>query len=168
MNNNTKLYRYTSEVAPAISRPFRVLKALLLLPLITLFATSAEARLCESFEKCAKRYGTPTGSINIPGLLPNGVGFHRGEYSITCGFEDNKCIIMVVTRLVPDDPIQKAIPRDDITFFMRDNFGHTSWVLTQLDKDQSTWSTYDLEDHKPYIATYDSNLEMLTMKIAGL
>ena len=110
MNNNTKLYRYTSEVAPAISRPFRVLTALLLLPLITLFATSAEARLGESFEKCAKRYGTPTGSINIPGLLPNGVGFHRGEYSITCGFEDNKCIIMVVTRLVPDDPIQKALP----------------------------------------------------------
>ena len=53
-------------------------------------------------------------------------------------------------------------------FFMTDNLGHTSRVLTRLEKDRSTWSTYDLEDHKFYIATYDNNLEMLTMKIAGL
>ena len=51
---------------------------------------------------------------------------------------------------------------------MTDNFGHTSWVLARLEKDRSTWSTYDLEDHKFYIDTYDNSLEMLTMKIAEL
>ena len=51
---------------------------------------------------------------------------------------------------------------------MTDNFGHTSWVLARHEKDGSTWSTYDLEDHKFYIATYDNSLEMLTIKIAEL
>ena len=72
------------------------------------------------------------------------------------------------SQLVPNDPTQKPIPRDDITFFMTDNFGHTSWVLARHEKDGSTWSTYDLEDHKFYIATCDNSLEMLTMKIAEL
>ena len=51
---------------------------------------------------------------------------------------------------------------------MTDNLGHTSRVLTRLEKDRSTWSTYDLEDHKFYIATYDNSLEMLTMEVAEL
>lgn len=51
---------------------------------------------------------------------------------------------------------------------MTDNFGHTSWVLARLEEDRSTWSTYDLEDHKFYIDTYDNSLEMLTMVVAEL
>lgn len=132
---------------------------------LLLISSSAEARLGESFSRCQGRYGNPIGTIEIPGLIKNGVRFHRGEFSITCGFEDNKCVTMVVMHLSPTDPFQEGISRDDLDLFMNDNFGHTSWFYTLLSSRESLWKARDLQEPRSYIASYSHSLKMLTMKI---
>ncbi|MDF1658176.1 MAG: hypothetical protein P1U58_11235 [Verrucomicrobiales bacterium] len=124
-----------------------------------------EARLGESFSQCVKRYGEPIGTIEIPGLITNGVRFHRGEFSITCGFESNRCGTIVVMHLSPSDPKQQPLSRDDIDLFLNDNFGHTSWRYTLLSSRENKWKTYDLEVPRLYVASYSHVLKMLTMSI---
>ena len=166
MKNYTKQYRYLTEVRVSASRALQLV-SILLVAFLLIVPSSVEARLGESIQKCSKRYGSPIGSIKLGGLADHGVKFHRGEYSIICGFEDNKCVVMLVSRVSPINPNMTSIPRDDVTLFMTDNFGHTSWVLTKLEKETSTWKTYDLQDYKHYVAIYDTTLQRLTMKIDG-
>ena len=137
----------------------------ILLAITLLGVLPAEARLGNTFLQCSKLYGTPTGTTEIPGLIPNGVGFHRGEYSITCGFRDNRCVIMVIMRMAPNDPAIRDMPRGDMSLFMTDSFGHTSWTHTRFDSRGSYWRTYDLADRKLYYASYSNSLKMLTLRV---
>ena len=125
----------------------------------------SEARLGERYSQCVKRYGEPTGTIEVPGLIENGVRFHRGAFSITCGFEGNRCVTMVVMQLSPGTPVQQAMSREDIDLFLNDNFGHTSFVYTFLGSLKNEWRTYDLEVPRSYEASYSHPLGMLTMSI---
>ena len=61
----------------------RAALSLLLFTVVLALPRESEARLGEPFSQCVKRYGEPTGTIEIPGLITNGVRFHRGEFSIT-------------------------------------------------------------------------------------
>ncbi|MEM6279195.1 MAG: hypothetical protein AAF733_06930 [Verrucomicrobiota bacterium] len=126
---------------------------------------NCEARLGESYRQCVKFYGEPTGTIEVPGLIENGVRFHRGEFSITCGFENNLCVTVLVMHLSPESPVQQAISREDIDLFLNDNFGHTSWVYTYLGTARNEWRTYDLEFPRNYVASYSYALKMLMMSI---
>lgn len=141
--------------------------ALLLLVSLFLvgFAQKSEARLGESYTQCVKRYGAPTGTIEIPGLITNGVRFHRGEFSITCGFAHNRCVTVVVMHHSPSSPVQEPISREEIDLFLNDNFGHTSFVYTFLGRWENRWKTYDLSSPHLFEASYSHALKMLTMKI---
>lgn len=127
--------------------------------------SNSQAKLGSTFRQCANLYGAPTGTIDVPGFLPNGVGFHRGEYSITCSFEDDVCVAMIVMRMAPNDPFAHEIAREDMTLFMEDSFGHTSWVYTSLGIEENSWRTYDLDTLCSYTATYHRSLRMLVMRI---
>jgi hypothetical protein len=137
-----------------------------LLPVLLLATLlPAQARLGKTANQCEKIYGKPLGSTTIPGLIPNGLEYHRGEYSIICGFEENECTIVVVLRLSPQNPTAKEIHRDDMTLFMQDNFGQTNWIYTRFDRDGKLWKTYDRENHRSYLASYARKLHMLTLRV---
>lgn len=134
--------------------------------LFLLFLTApAFARLGESPRQCQKIYGKPVGSTVIPGLIPNGIEYHRGEYSVICGFEENRCTIVVVVRLSPTEPTANEIYREDMELFMMDNFGQTNWFYTRFDHHGKLWKTYDWERNRSYLANYSSALEMLTLRM---
>ena len=138
---------------------------LLLFTVVLALPRESEARLGESFSQCVKRYGEPTGTIEIPGLITNGVRFHRGEFSITCGFANGRCETIVVMHLSRNNLRQESLSREDIDLFLYDNFGHTSWVYTLLSERENRWKTYDLEVPRSYVASYSHALKMLTMRI---
>ncbi|GEM_PF-2447315 len=138
---------------------------LLLFGIVLGLPQQSEARLGESYSQCVKRYGGPTGTIEIPGLITNGVRFHRGEFSITCGFENDRCGTILVMHLSPGELNQESLSRDDIDLFLNDNFGHTSWVYTLLSSRENRWKTYDLAVPRSYVASYSHALKMLTMSI---
>ena len=138
---------------------------LFILLLLGLASIEAEARLGDSAKQCVRLYGLPVGDAHIPGLIPNGVAFHRGEYSITCGFEEGVCVIVVVLRMAPQDPRLQPIPREDMTLFMTDNFGHTSWDYTRLDPDGNYWTIHDPAHQRTYHASYTPSMQMLTMRV---
>lgn len=142
----------------------RFLRATLVLAFV--FAIpEADARLGDSQKQCVKRYGQPTGTIHVPGWVPNGIGFYRGEYAITCGFEDDICVIVVVMRLTTESAIPQPIPREDMLAFMEDNFGTTSWAYTRIDNTGTVWRTHDFFLHQSYVASYVPHLRTLTMSI---
>lgn len=132
---------------------------------IALSSTVAFARLGETARECEKIYGKPVGATAVPGLIPNGLEYHRGEYSIICGFEDNECVVVVVLRLSPKNPTLTDIPRSDIGLFMEENFGSTSWVYTRLDSRGKFWKSYDWARQCSYRASYANSLQMLTLQM---
>ena len=141
-------------------------------PLLLLFAfvavlipEMAEAKLGESYRGCEKIYGKAVGSTEVPGLIPNGLEFHRGEYSIICGFVDDRCTVVVVLRLSPTNPTEQSLVREDMNLFMEENFGQTNWTYTRLDQRGKFWKTYDFEKQRSYLASYAAPLRMLTMQI---
>lgn len=137
-----------------------------LLGVLLYFGTlEAQAHLGENPRQCIRRYGAPVGETHVPGLIPNGLAFHRGEYSITCGFEDDRCVIVVILRMAPQDPRLQPIPRDDMTLFMTDNFGHTSWDYTRLDGRGYFWTMHDPRRQRTFHASYAPSLEMLTLRM---
>lgn len=125
---------------------------------------SVQARLGDSPKQCIKRYGTPTGDTEVPGLIPNGTMFQRGEYSITCGFENDVCVVVVVLRHAPDNPDIHTIPRGDISLFMQENFGKLSWNFTKFSDLESIWKTKNWEEQVSYEATFAPSLQMLTLR----
>ena len=133
---------------------------------VLLATGSLEAKLGDSPNACIKRYGTPTGDTHVPGLVPNGIMFQRGEYSITCGFENNVCTVVVVLRHVPDSPEVREIPRDDISLFMHENFGTLSWNYTRLSDLDNQWRTRNWNEMKSYEATFAPSLQMLTLRMS--
>lgn len=137
-----------------------------LIGLLTIFITSSnlEAKLGSSPRECIKLYGAPTGDTHIPGLVPNAVIFQRGEYSITCGFENGVCSVVVVLRHSPHSPDLKEIPRGDISLFMHENFGRLSWHYTRLSSRESLWETHDWKNQISYSASFAPSLQMLTLK----
>lgn len=125
----------------------------------------SEARLGCSPKECIKIYGTPTGDTEVPGLIPNGVIFQRGEYSITCGFENGTCTVVVILRHAPESPDIRRIPRDDISLFMHENFGRLSWNFTRLSSLESVWQTHDWRRQVSYEASFAPSLQMLTLRM---
>lgn len=123
------------------------------------------AKLGENARGCEKLYGKPVGATSVPGLIPNGLEFHRGEYSIICGFEEDQCIVMVVLRLSPRNPTRSGIPRSDIGLFMEENFGTSSAVYTRLDSRGKYWTTYDWTRQQSFHASYAEAIEMLTLRV---
>lgn len=126
---------------------------------------SAQAKLGSSPRQCLKIYGAPTGDTHVPGLIPNGVIFQRGEYSITCGFEDDVCTVVVILRHSPNNPDISMIPRDDISLFMHENCGGRDWKYTSLSSLESVWRTYSWEKQASYEVTFAPSLQMLTMRM---
>lgn len=142
----------------------RLLWATLVFALISAIP-EADAKLGESQRQCVKRYGKPTGTIHVPGWVVNGIGFYRGEYAITCGFEDDICVMMVVMRLTTKSATPQPIPREDMLTFMEENFGTTSWAYTRIDDSGTVWRTHDFFMHQSYVASYVPHLRTLTMSI---
>lgn len=161
---NGKISRLDSVQGGIVAAVRRVSWSLLFFALFCL-VPEADARLGETQRQCIKRYGEPTGTIHVPGWVTNGIGFFRGEYAITCGFEDDICVIMVVMRLPAESAIPQPIPRDDMTAFMEDNFGSTSWAYTRIDNQGTVWKTHDFFEHHSYVASYVPRLRTLTMSI---
>lgn len=124
-----------------------------------------QAKLGSSPRQCLKIYGAPTGDTDVPGLIPNGIIFQRGEYSITCGFEDEVCTVVVVLRHSPLSPDLKSIPREDISLFMHENCGGVNWNYTMLSDLESVWKTHDWEKHASYVVTFAPSLQMLTLRL---
>lgn len=161
---------FPSSTLSALSSPRRfsprtALTVTLLASVFLSIVSNAEARLGDSPRQCIKRYGAPVGTTTVPGFIPNGVEFHRGEYSVICGFEEEVCTVVVVLRLSPLNPTLQGIPRDDISLFMEENFGSTYWTHTVLNNEGKFWRTDDWRHHRSYRASYTSSLQMLTMQI---
>ena len=139
-------------------------KVLLLLSLLfPVFA--AQAKLGSSPRQCVKIYGIPTGDTHVPGLIPNGLMFQRGEYSIACGFEDEVCTVVVILRHSPNNPDLSMIPREDISLFMHENCGGRDWKYTSFSNLESVWKTYSWEKQATYEVTFAPSLQMLTLEM---
>lgn len=149
------------------SRFFPLARGASLVLFLALFLSvqHSEARLGSSPRECIKLYGNPTGDTEVPGLIPNGVIFQRGEYSITCGFENGTCTVVVILRHAPDSPDTRQIPRGDISLFMHENFGRLSWNFTRLSRLESIWQTRDWEQRISYEASFAPSLQMLTLRM---
>lgn len=133
--------------------------------LLALTPGSLMAKLGDTPRECLKRYGPPTGHTEVPGLIPSGVMFQRGEYSITCGFENEICTVVVVLRNVPENPAIRTIPREDISLFMHENIGHMSWEFTRFSPIEKFWRTRDWKGKTSYEATFAPSLQMLTLRL---
>lgn len=147
------------------SRPERLLLSLLALFLLAFALPPAEAKLGASPRQCARIYGPPSGDTAVPGLIPDGLIFQRGEYSITCGFERGVCTVVVVLRHSPGNPELEAIPREDISLFIHDNFENRGWTFTRLSSRELLWKTHDWDTQTTYSASFARSLQMLTMKM---
>ncbi len=139
-------------------------RALLFLSLLVP-VLSVQAKLGSSPRQCVKLYGLPTGDTDVPGLIPNGVMFQRGEYSITCGFEDEVCTVVVILRHSPDNPDLSLIPREDISLFMHENCGGRDWKYTSFSNLESVWKTCNWEQQVSYVVTFAPSLQMLTLRM---